>query len=315
MDGGFFAFFAFRWFFYPEIHNIIGAKDSTQEATDMKQKIDRIKMLSEFEEKMKAGEKSQATMRKYLSDAEQFLEELGEGNEITKNKVISYKQSLPEKYAVSSANSKVAAVNCFLQAVGCQECMVKSFKVQKHAFREKERELTRDEYIRLVETARNSGKQQLCMLIQTLCATGIRISELPFITVEALHTGRAVVSLKGKTRIVLLPAALCRELTGYVREKDIRSGSIFVTRSGKPLDRSNIFHSMKKLCEEAAVDKNKVFPHNLRHLFAVTYYQAEKDVCHLADLLGHSSINTTRLYTIVSCEEQERQINELGLLL
>lgn len=281
----------------------------------MTQKINQTKMLLKFKKNMKTEEKSQATIEKYLRDTKQFLEELGEGSEITKDRVIAYKESLAERYAVTSANSKVAAVNCFLRTAGCEGCSVKSFKVQKNVFRTKERELTKEEYIRLVKTAQRHGKRQLGMLIQTICATGIRISELPYVTVEALYTRRAVVSLKGKTRIVLLPAELCRELTAYVRTENIRSGSIFVTRNGKPLDRSNIFHSMKKLCEDAEVDRDKVFPHNLRHLFAVTYYKAEKDVCHLADILGHSSINTTRIYTIISCEEQEQQINGLGLLI
>ncbi|MDE6894582.1 MAG: tyrosine-type recombinase/integrase [Lachnospiraceae bacterium] len=281
----------------------------------MTQKINQTEMLLKFKKNMKTEEKSQATIEKYLRDTKQFLEELGEGSEITKDRVIAYKESLAERYAVTSANSKVAAVNCFLRTAGCEGCSVKSFKVQKNVFRTKERELTKEEYIRLVKTAQRHGKRQLGMLIQTICATGIRISELPYVTVEALYTRRAVVSLKGKTRIVLLPAELCRELTAYVRAENIRSGSIFVTRNGKPLDRSNIFHSMKKLCEDAEVDRDKVFPHNLRHLFAVTYYKAEKDVCHLADILGHSSINTTRIYTIISCEEQEQQINGLGLLI
>ncbi len=281
----------------------------------MTQKINQTEMLLKFKKNMKTEEKSQATIEKYLRDTKQFLEELGEGSEITKDRVIAYKESLAERYAVTSANSKVAAVNCFLRTAGCEGCSVKSFKVQKNVFRAKERELTKEEYIRLVKTAQRHGKRQLGMLIQTICATGIRISELPYVTVEALYTRRAVVSLKGKTRIVLLPAELCRELTAYVRAENIRSGSIFVTRNGKPLDRSNIFHSMKKLCEDAEVDRDKVFPHNLRHLFAVTYYKAEKDVCHLADILGHSSINTTRIYTIISCEEQEQQINGLGLLI
>ncbi len=281
----------------------------------MTQKINQTEMLLKFKKNMKTEEKSQATIEKYLRDTKQFLEELGEGSEITKDRVIAYKESLAERYAVTSANSKVAAVNCFLRMAGCEGCIVKSFKVQKNVFRRKERELTKEEYIRLVKTAQRRGKRQLGMLIQTICATGIRISELPYVTVEALYTRRAVVSLKGKTRIVLLPAELCRELTAYVRAENIRSGSIFVTRNGKPLDRSNIFHSMKKLCEDAEVDRDKVFPHNLRHLFAVTYYKAEKDVCHLADILGHSSINTTRIYTIISCEEQEQQINGLGLLI
>lgn len=280
----------------------------------MKQ-TDRTRMLQQFEEKLKAGEKSPATIEKYLRDARQFLENVGESSALTKDTVISYKQSLTRHYTVTSANSKLAAVNSLLRSAGYGEFVVKSFKVQKSAFRTRERELTREEYIRLVQTAKLGGKRQLCLLIQTLCATGIRISELPFITVESLDSRRAAVSLKGKTRTVLLPVELCRELTEYTRKENIRSGSIFVTRNGKPLDRSNIFHSMKNLCKEAGVDRDKVFPHNLRHLFAVTYYRAERDVCHLADILGHSSINTTRIYTVVSCEEQERQINRLGLLI
>lgn len=280
----------------------------------MKRKIEQSKMLLQFAKALKTGEKSQATIEKYMRDTRQFLDETGEGALLTKYAVVAWKQSLAGRYAVASANSKLAAVNCFLRSIDCGEYTVKFFKVQKRVFRTKERELTREEYIRLVETARLGGKRQLCMILQTVCSTGIRISELPFVTVEALRTGRAVVSLKGKTRTVLLPEKLCRELASYTRTENIKSGSIFVTRTGRPLDRSNIFHAMKKLCEDAGVEKGKVFPHNLRHLFAVTYYRSERDICHLADLLGHSSINTTRIYTMVSCEEQEQQINGLGLL-
>lgn len=281
----------------------------------MKRKIEKSKMLLQFAKVLKAGEKSQATIEKYMRDTGQFLDEMGEGTLLTKSGIVSWKQSLSGRYAITSANSKLAAVNCFLRAINCGEYSVKLFKVQKRAFRTKERELTKEEYIRLVETARMSGKRQLCMLLQTVCSTGIRISELPFVTVEALRTKRAVVSLKGKTRIVILPERLCLELSDYIEAENIRTGSIFITRNGRPLDRSNIFHSMKKLCDDAGVNKDKVFPHNLRHLFAVTYYRAERDVCHLADLLGHSDINTTRIYTLVSCEEQEQQINRLGLLI
>ena len=152
------------------------------------------------------------------------------------------------------------------------------------------------------------------MLIQTICSTGIRVSELSFITVEALNTRRAVVNMKGKTRTVILSVELCRELKAYCREQEIRAGAVFVTRSGNPMDRSNIWQEMKKLCEDAGVDRDKVFPHNLRHLFACTYYNMEKDITHLADILGHSNINTTRIYTLVSGEEQERQLSRLGLV-
>lgn len=281
----------------------------------MKRKINRTVMLMQFEKAMKSSEKSSATVEKYLRDVAQFLDEAGERRVIDKDMVIAYKQSLAKRYAVSSANSKLAAVNCFLRTIGCEACTVQAFKIQKSAFRAKERELTREEYIRLVKAARRKGKRQLCMVIQTICATGIRISELPFITVEALYARQSVVSLKGKTRTVILPAKLCQELIHYAEAEKITSGSLFITRNGKPLDRSNIFHSMKKLCEYAGIDPEKVFPHNLRHLFAVTYYNAERDVCHLADILGHSNINTTRIYTVVSCEEQERQINKLGLII
>lgn len=280
----------------------------------MKQILDK-SMIREFEAHLKEEEKSRATIEKYVRDVGRFVDFAGEGSVLTKETVIAYKRKIAEKYAVSSANSMLAAVNSFLRFLNCHSCMVKAFKIQKAVFRSGEKELTREEYVRLVEAARRTGKRELCLVMQTLCATGIRISELPYITVESLHTRRAVVSLKGKTRLVLLPLELCLELKRYAKEKGRSSGSIFVTRSGRPMDRSNILHSMKKLCQEAEVEKSKVFPHNLRHLFAVTFYKIEKDICHLADLMGHSNINTTRLYTLISCEEQERRICGMGLVL
>ena len=279
------------------------------------QKINRSVMLERFGQELKEAEKSRATIDKYLRDAARFIGFVGEGKIVTKDIVIAYKEYLAENYAVTSANSMLAAVNSFLRVIRCEDCAVKFFKVQSTAFRAKERELTREEYIRLVEAAKKKGKKCLSLIMQTICATGIRISELRFITVEALHVRKATVSLKGKTRIVILPVELCMELKRYIREKNITSGSIFVTRTGKPIDRSNILHGMKALCEAAKVLKSKVSPHNLRHLFALTYYKVERDICHLADLLGHSSINTTRIYTMVSCEEQEQQIDCLGLFI
>ena len=166
----------------------------------------------------------------------------------------------------------LAAVNSFLRFLECADCVVRTFKVQKAVFRSRELELSRNEYVRLVETAKRRGNRRLCLVMQTICATGIRISELPFVTVESLHTRRARVSLKGKTRTVILPMELCRELKRYVKSSGIQSGSVFVTRGGRPMDRSNILHAMKALCQEAGVAAGKVFPHNLRHLFAVTYY-------------------------------------------
>lgn len=272
-------------------------------------------LAERFEDSLRSEEKGAATIGKYLRDINNFLVYAGEGTVLTKETVISYKQELGKKYAAASANSMLAALNSFLRFLGRGECVVKAFRVQKAVFRASERELTKEEYIRLLEAARLRGNRRLNLLMQTICATGIRISELPFITVESLYTRRAAVSLKGKSRTVLLPMELCKALKAYVKERKIEKGSIFITRSGRPMDRSNILHEMKKLCDEAGVDRGKVFPHNLRHLFAVTYYNVEKDICHLADLLGHSSVNTTRLYTLVSCEVQEKRIEGMGLVL
>lgn len=279
----------------------------------MERKINKVAMLEQFEKEMTAGELSRATIGKYLRDAAGFMDYAGEGSTITKDLVIAYKQNLSQTYAVTSINSMIAAINCFLRAVGCNDCVVRAYKIQRPTFREKERELTKEEYVRLVKTALAKGKLRLCLIMETIGATGIRISELPFITVEAVYARQTKVSLKGKTRTVILPADLCSGLEYYIKAQGIRSGSVFVTRNGKQVDRSNVLHEMKALCKEAHVEESKVFPHNLRHLFATTYYKREKDVCHLADLLGHSSINTTRVYTLVSCEEQEEQINGLGL--
>lgn len=274
-----------------------------------------MELTEQFGKYLKADEKSGATIGKYKRDVRGFLKFAGEGAVLTKELVVSYKQYLSENYAVASANSMLAALNSFLRFLGQESFSVKAFRVQKAVFRARERELSREEYGRLVETAGRRGNRRLNLAMQTLCSTGIRISELPFITVEALHTRRAEVALKGKRRTVLLPMELCRELKKYVREKKIEKGSIFVTRSGRPMDRSNILHAMKALCREAGVDRAKVFPHNLRHLFAVTYYNVEKDICRLADLLGHSSVNTTRIYTMVSWEVQEQRMESLGLVL
>lgn len=280
----------------------------------MKQKMSG-GMIDLFEKKLKEEEKSEATIRKYVSDVKHFMDYTKEDSIFSKELVIDYKQYLSEHYKTASVNSMLASVNCFLRVTGHPECAVKAFKVQRAAFRRKNQELSREEYLRLLDTAEKKGKKRLFLLMRTIAATGIRISELPFITVEALEERRAQVSLKGKTRIVILQKQLCRELACYTKDMGIQTGSIFITRSGKPLDRSNVLHEMKSLCEEAKVPKDKIYPHNFRHLFAVTYYKAERDICHLADLLGHSNINTTRIYTQVSCEEQEQQLDRLGLLI
>ena len=271
-------------------------------------------LIEWFEERLREEEKSQATIQKYLRDIRVLQHFVGDSGKVSKEVVIAYKQELSTRYAPASTNSMLAAANHFFQALGWQDCVVKSFRVQREVFRSSEHELTKEEYVRLVETAERKGKTRLSLVMQTICTTGIRISELPFITVEALQSRRARVALKGKTRTVILPRELCKKLLCYAEEQQLYSGSIFVTGNGKPLDRSNILHAMKALGEEAGIPKNKLFPHNLRHLFAVVYYDAERDLSHLADLLGHSNINTTRIYTMVSCEEQEERLERLGLV-
>lgn len=279
----------------------------------MKNKQITVETIEYFKNQLVQDEKSQATIEKYLRDVRKFYNYL-EGKEVTKARVIEYKQKLNEAYEVSSVNSMIVALNCYLKMMGWQDCVVKTLKVQKQAFRNPERELTKEEYMRLLNTARKNNNIRLYLLMQTICSTGIRVSELQYITVEAVAMKRAKVCLKGKTRIILLPKELCRELKCYAKYKHIYNGSVFITRSGKPMDRSNIFHQMKSLCMEANVSRKKVFPHNLRHLFACMYYQAIKDLSRLADILGHSSVNTTRIYTHVSGTEQVRQIEKLGLV-
>ena len=257
-----------------------------------------------FTERMMELERSSLTIRKYLRDITTFRRWLGENGPVDKNTVIRFKQMLREKYRLSSANSMLSALNKFFQLLGWDDCYIRTFKTQRASFRNEERELSMEEYKRLLKAAKEKGDMQIHRIMETIASTGIRISELPFITVAALNTRRALVSLKGKTRQVLIPVGLCKKLRQYCKERKITSGSIFVTRTGRPLDRSNILHRMKALSTTAQVERSKIFPHNLRHFFAVNYYRTEKDIVRLADLLGHTSINTTRIYTLISCESQ-----------
>lgn len=268
-----------------------------------------------FERQILEDERSAATRSKYLHDLDSFLRFCGENKSISKDRVLEYKEYLQQHYAVSSVNSMLAALNSFFRFAGWQDCTVKALKVQREAFRPESKELTREDYIKLLRTAQGKGNERLYLLMMCICCTGIRISELPFITIEAVQSGQAKVTLKGKSRIVLLPSDLRQKLLAYATERKIVTGSIFITRSGKPMDRSNILHSMKRLGKKAGVPLEKIFPHNLRHLFAVVYYSKEKDLAHLADVLGHSNINTTRIYTLVSSETQSRTIDQLGLVL
>ena len=258
-------------------------------------------------------EKSTATIEKYVHDVEAFVLWIKD-SELDKSAVLAYKAFLLEKYAPASVNSALASINSFFAYNEWYDLRVKSLKIQKQIFASDEKELTKTEYERLLSAAQSKKNERLYLLMQTICSTGIRVSELKFITVEAVHREQAEIQCKGKRRTVFLPNQLCRILKKYITEKKIKSGAVFVTRNGNPLDRSNIWSDMKKLCKEAGVSEKKVFPHNLRHLFARTYYSLQKDIVRLADILGHSSVNTTRIYTMESGEVHRKQIQKLGLL-
>lgn len=259
-------------------------------------------------------EKSPATIEKYLRDLRKF-QAYAAARPITKELVIAYKEHLRSQYAISSANSMLAPLNHFFDFMGWHDCKVKQFKQQRQVYCPVEREINKEEYYRLIKAAQDQNKDRLSLIIQTICSTGIRISELECITVKAVQSGVAEVDCKGKNRKVFLPHKLKLLLLQYIRRNHIRQGPVFITRGGKPINRSNVWREMKNLCQLAQVRENKVFPHNLRHLFARTYYKMEKDISKLADLLGHSSINTTRIYIISSGAEHRRQIERMKLLL
>ena len=270
-------------------------------------------MILQWRKRLIEEEKSCATIQKYMHDLSVFYDYVKKA-EVNKEIVIEYKQYLLQNYAAASVNSMLVALNRFLKAMGWYDCVVKLLKIQKKSFRDPGLDLSKEEYQRLLAAAKAKRKDKLYYLMQTTCATGIRVSELPFITVEAVKTGRAKVALKGKIRTVLLPTRLCRRLKEYIDAHGIRKGSIFLTRTGKTMGRSDIWRSMKSLCKRAGVESQKVFPHNLRHLFACTYYKKEKNLANLADVLGHSSVDTTRIYTMISGEEQIRFLSGLGLV-
>lgn len=271
-------------------------------------------MLKDFALFLKIEEKSAATIEKYVHDVRCFAEFVG-AEEVSKQTVVAYKNKLGSAYAAASANSMLAALNSFLRFCNWQDLCVKPFRVQRQAYCSEEKELTKGEYIRLLEAAKKKNNERLNLLIQTICATGIRVSELAYITVEAVRCGQAAVFCKGKTRVIFIVSALQKKLLRYARAQHIASGVIFVTKSGKPMNRSNIWREMKALCQQANVMPSKVFPHNLRHLFARVFYGMEKDIAKLADILGHSSINTTRLYIVSSGTEHKRCMETMHLIL
>lgn len=274
-----------------------------------------LQMLEQYQQYLLLEEKSTATQEKYLRDLRAFYQWLPQDHLISKERMIAYKEWLQQQYAPSSVNSMLAALNSFVVFQGWDRFKVKQVKVQRKIFRDQGRELKKDEYQQLVQAARSQQKNRLCLVMQTICATGIRVSELSSITVEAVQKGYSTVSCKGKTRTVFLPGRLRQLLQQYIDQQKIYSGSVFVTRNGRPLDRSNIWSEMKRLCQKIGIIASKVFPHNLRHLFACTYYEQEKDIVKLADLLGHSSIDTTRIYTITTGREHEQQLTMLDLVL
>lgn len=270
--------------------------------------------INVYEVYLQEQEKSSATIRMYIHDLGAIMGYFS-GAELTKAALIDLKNRLAEQYAAASVNTILAALNSFLSFMGWHDLKVKALKVQKQMFCEERRELTQDEYKRLIRAAESKGDQRLSFVMQTICATGIRVSELKFITVKAVRTGRAEISNKGKRRTVILPKRLCQMLSRYIRTQGISFGAVFLTKNGKPLDRSNIWRSMKELCKKAGVKASKVFPHNLRHLFARAYYSIEKDLSRLADILGHSNINTTRIYTMESGTVHAKQLARLNLII
>ena len=270
--------------------------------------------IEAFERHLREEEREAGTIEKYLRDVRGFAGWL-DGRRASKAMAVAWKEGLVAAgYAAATINSMLVAVNQFFRFQHWDELRIKTMRIQRRIFRSRERELSREEYTRLLETARALGRERLALLIETICATGIRVSELKYITAESVRNGRTEISLKGKIRTILIPGKLCRKLLKYARKRKIASGEIFLTRSGKSLSRRQIWSEMKALCARAGVERSKVFTHNLRQLFARTFYRACRDVVKLADVLGHSSIETTRIYLISTGAEHARQLERLGLV-
>ena len=269
--------------------------------------------IGAFASYLRNEEREEGTVEAYLRNVRSFASWLDEAP-VTKESVIAWKDALAKDYAPATVNLRLAAVNAFFKFCGWQDCRVKVLRLQRRAFRDPNRELTKVEYDRLVAAANDSGRTRLALLMETICGTGIRVSEVQYITVEAALAGRTEIALKGKIRTIMLPGKLCRKLLKYARKNKIASGEIFLTRSGKGLSRRQIWAEMKAVCSLAGVEPSKVFPHNLRHLFATVFYRACRDIVKLADVLGHSSINTTRIYLITTGIEHAKTLDRLGLV-
>ena len=272
------------------------------------------KQITAYAQFLRQEERADATVEKYSRDILAFAGWL-EKRPVTKATVTQWKERLLEdNCSPATINAKLSAVNGLLRFLGWEECKVRFVKIQKRAFRDASRDLSRDEYLRLLDAARKLGKKQLGLLLETICATGIRVSELKYITVEAASVGRTDISLKGKVRTILLPSKLCRKLLKHAKKEKIVSGEIFLSENGTSLSRIQIWREMKRICKAADVEPSKVFPHNLRHLFATTFYRVTRDIVKLADILGHSSINTTRIYLLTTDTEHIRCLERLRLV-
>lgn len=270
-------------------------------------------MLSRFQRYLKEEEKSAATIQKYMRETRNFARFLS-GEDIQKEKVIAYRVLLQKRYQARTVNGKLSAINAYLSFSGNEDCKVRFLKVQHNAFIDADRELEEQEYKRLLFTAKNQKDERLYYILLTLSGTGIRVGELKYITAEAVYAGGSEITLKGKNRKILLSGELKDKLVEYMECQNIRTGPLFRTRNGNPVDRSNICHEMKKLCLEADVSESKVFPHNLRHLFARKYFEIDKNLPHLADILGHSSIETTRIYVAASTREHEKVLEQMRFM-
>ncbi len=270
--------------------------------------------MGAFVQHLHMEERERGTIEKYLCDLQLFMAWAGE-RKMDKPLTFTWKEHLKAQgYKPETINGKLSALNKYLCFIGREECRVKLVHIQRRLFRGIGRELTKKEYLRLVDTAQSLGKRRLALLMEAICATGIRVSEVKYITAEAVRAGYAEISLKGKVRTILIPSKLRRKLEKYAKKQKIASGELFVTRSGRGLSRRQIWAEMKGLCKEAGVEPGKVFPHNLRHLFARTFYHACRDIAKLADVLGHSSIETTRIYLVSTGAEHARQLDRLGLV-
>ena len=270
--------------------------------------------LERYQKHLLQEERAPATIKKYLRDTCAFAAFLGDGP-ASRDAVVRWKgRLLADGLCAATVNAKLSALNGLFRFLGWAECRAKLLKLQQRTFRDAARELTREEYQRLLSAARDRGQTRLALLLETICATGIRVSEVRFVTVEAARRGRAEVALKGKIRTILLPGKLCRKLLKYAGKQKNASGEIFLTKDGNSISRKQIWREMKSLCAAAGVEPTKVFPHNLRHLFATAFYRATRDIARLADVLGHSSINTTRIYLMTTGTEHARQLERLGLV-